>query len=71
MGRSLLQDAADNQPWESRSDLLFWKGGNTHPERETTVKSQVVQESGMTQVHFVNFSASETFVSLPGHCHHK
>jgi len=70
-GRSLLQDAADNQPWKSRSDLLFWKGGHTHPDREITVNSALLQQSGMTQVHFVNFSATETYVSLPEHCHHK
>ncbi len=70
-GRSLMQDAAGNRPWDGRSGLMFWKGAMTHPERETTVKSQLLQQSGMTQVHFVNFSASETYVSLPGHCHHK
>lgn len=69
--RSLLQNAADNQPWRKRSDVLFWKGGNTHPERDILVNSNMLQQSGMAQVHFVNFSNAATYVSLPEHCHHK
>ena len=69
VSRGLMQNAAENQPWEVRSDLLLWKGANTHPEREWTVKSEAIQNSGMTQVYFITPNA--THVSLPNHCHHK
>lgn len=70
--RELLKSAADNQPWESRSKILFWKGGNTHPAREAAVNSKKLRQSALTQIDFVNYTdPASSFVSLADHCHHK
>lgn len=65
--------AAQNQPWEKRSDVLFWKGGLTHPAREAAVQSKTLKQAGLAQIDFVDYTGDlpSEFVSLPQHCHHK